>query len=74
MFMFETLKFIPAKVWVIDGELLGILAFGIGGLGWLLIPFIDKTEEGTVRSRTVKIGGLFVVAFIVIMTALGYLL
>ncbi len=74
MFMFETLKFIPAKVWVIDGELLGILAFGIGGLVWLLIPFIDKTEEGTVRSRTVKIGGLFVVAFIVIMTALGYLL
>src|SRR5713226_8146169 len=39
VFMFQTLKVLPAKVWFIDGEVLGVLAFGAGGLLWLLLPF-----------------------------------
>lgn len=73
VFMFQALKYIPAKVWVIDGELLGILTFAIGGLLWLLVPFLDTTEDGTVRSRIVRGGGIFLLVFILIMTALGYL-
>lgn len=74
VFMFQALKYIPAKVWLIDGELLGILAFAIGGLLWLVLPFLDTTEDGTVRSRVIRGGGIFVLVFIIVMTALGYLL
>src|SRR5204863_4250791 len=42
MFMFQTLKVIPAKVAFIDGEVLGVLAFGFAGLALLLVPFIES--------------------------------
>ena len=32
LFMFQTLKYLPAKILAIDGEVLGILAFSAGGL------------------------------------------
>ena len=38
LFMFQTLKFFPSKVWMIDGEVLGIALFGLAGLLWLLVP------------------------------------
>src|SRR3990172_451638 len=40
LFMFQTLKYIPAKILFFDGEVIGILAFMIGGLIWFLIPFL----------------------------------
>ncbi|MFQ6674086.1 MAG: hypothetical protein ACE5GH_04800 [Fidelibacterota bacterium] len=72
--MFQTLKYIPAKVWFIEGELLGVLAFSVGGLLWLLIPFLDITEDGSARSKVIRQGGVLGLAFILLMTALGYLL
>jgi cytochrome b6 len=45
LFMFETLKFIPPHVGPIEGELLGVLGFGVVGLAWLLIPFIDRHDD-----------------------------
>ena len=42
LFMFQTLKLIPAKVWFIDGEVLGVLVFGVVGLMWLLLPFFEQ--------------------------------
>jgi len=74
IFMFQTLKYIPPTILFIDGELLGIITFGIGGLFWLLIPFLDTTAEGTTRARLIKYGGIFILAFIVIMTIVGWLL
>ena len=32
MFMFQTLKKIPAKLWFVDGDVLGILVFGVAGI------------------------------------------
>jgi cytochrome b6 len=71
MFMFETLKFLPAHIWFMEGELVGILGFGLGGVLWLLIPFIDRESEG-VRKWLMRIG-VVVVIYIVVMTAKGYL-
>ena len=67
LFAFETLKFIPAKIWFIDGEVLGVLAFGIAGLLWLLIPFLDR-KPGE-RWRVFFLGlGIFVVVFMAVTT------
>jgi len=71
LFMFQTLKVLPAKVWFIDGEVLGVLAFGAGGLLWLLLPFFDRNGQG--RARQWILGaGIFAVAYIIAMTVYGY--
>ena len=49
LFMFQTLKLIPSKVLGVDGEMLGILAFGIVGAVVVLLPFLDR--EKPVRTR-----------------------
>ena len=72
LFMFQTLKYIPAKIFSLDGEVLGILTFGLGGLIWLLVPFIDRGPATGPWSRKVQRAGVLLVIFILIMTAVAY--
>ncbi len=70
LFMFQTLKMIPAKVWLIDGEVLGVLIFGLAGLLWLLLPFFDR---GSKRGARWALGAIiFATAYVVAMTVYGY--
>src|SRR5262249_3625882 len=71
LFMFQTLKFIPAKIAGVDGEIIGILAFAVGGLLWVLVPFIDKSPEKRM-SRVFTALGIVVVLYIIGMTIYGY--
>jgi cytochrome b6 len=73
MFMFQTLKFIPAHVLFIEGEILGVLIFGLAGLIWMLIPFIKVKEKPNAKIQLMTLIGIFIVVFIVIMTLIGYL-
>jgi quinol-cytochrome oxidoreductase complex cytochrome b subunit len=74
MFAFQTLKLIPAHVLFIEGELVGVLGFMVGGLIWALIPFFDTETIKTNRAKAWQVFGIIVVAFMVVMTALGYIL
>jgi quinol-cytochrome oxidoreductase complex cytochrome b subunit len=74
MFMFQTLKFIPAKVGVIDGEVLGVLLFGVAGLLWMFIPFWDRKSVKGERNRVVNYIGILAVMYIIVLTILGYIL
>ena len=74
MFMFQTLKFIPAHVLFIEGEVLGVLTFGLAGLIWMLLPFIKVREKPNAKIQLMTLIGIFIVAFIVIMTLLGYII
>ena len=40
--MFQALKYLPATIAGIPGELLGIVGFGVVGLVVLLVPFLDR--------------------------------
>jgi quinol-cytochrome oxidoreductase complex cytochrome b subunit len=71
--MFQTLKFLPAKILFIDGELLGIMAFGLAGLLWMLVPFWDRSSARGEKNRKVTYAGIFAVMFIIIMTIVGWL-
>jgi quinol-cytochrome oxidoreductase complex cytochrome b subunit len=72
MFMFQTLKKIPAKVLSVDGEVVGILVFGLAGLVWLLLPFFEQGAGK--RGRKLILGaGLFALSYIVAMTIYGYM-
>jgi cytochrome b6 len=73
LFMFETLKLIPAKVFSLDGEVVGILAFALGGLLWVIVPFLDKSSANRRKSRIITSLGWIVVLYIVAMTVYGHL-
>ena len=73
LFMFETLKKIPPKIFSIDGEVIGIMTFAVGGLLLVVVPFIDKSPENHKRSLIFTVIGVVIVAYIIAMTAYGYL-
>ncbi len=74
LFMFQTLKYIPAQVWFADGEVLGIGIFGVGGLLWLLVPFWDRKSAVGVKWRFLTYAGIAIIAYIIVFTILGWVL
>jgi cytochrome b6 len=73
MFMFQTLKYLPAHVWFLEGEVLGILAFSVAGILWVLVPFWDRKSSRGEENRLVNYIGIFVIMFILVFTILGWL-
>jgi cytochrome b6 len=69
---FYTLKLLPSHVWVIEGELLGLLGFGVLAAWWVTIPFWGADSSGNVRSRRVAGAGLLVLLYLAVFSALGY--
>ena len=74
MFMFQTLKLLPAHILFLEGELLGVMIFGVAGLVWMLVPYIKIKYKVGWKFQPLTLIGILIVAFIVIMTILGYLL
>lgn len=72
MFAFQALKMLPAHILFLEGELVGILAFGIGGLLLAVVPLIDNPTSSRRRTALVKWYGIAVVVFILLMTVYGY--
>jgi cytochrome b6 len=70
VFMFQTLKFIPSKIGPIDGEVLGIMAFGLAGILLLFIPFFGANPR---VSKFVTAAGIVAIVYMAVMTAVGYL-
>ena len=73
LFMFQTLKYLPAKILFIDGEVVGILAFSLAGLCLFLVPFLNRTPGHTTRKFVFQLVGIAAIVFIVVMTIVGYL-
>lgn len=73
LFMFQTLKLIPAKIWIFDGEVIGVLVFGFGGLLLFLVPFIDRGNGKSKTGSIVTICGVLALVFIIGMTIYGFL-
>jgi cytochrome b6 len=74
IFMFQTLKFIPGHVLFIEGELLGILGFGLAGLLWILVPFLDRRGQQNQSNAVFRFIGFLIVIFIVVMTMVGFVM
>jgi quinol-cytochrome oxidoreductase complex cytochrome b subunit len=70
--MFQTLKMIPSKVWIIDGEVLGVLGCSLAGLLWLLLPFLECDKFS--RAKTWVTGlSIFALVYVIGMTVYGFL-
>jgi len=72
LFMFQTLKYLPAKIWVVDGEVVGIMAFNLVAVLLFIVPFVDRSPENKRRRLIFNIIGLIALLFIVVMTIVGY--
>ena len=71
LFMFQTLKLIPAKIGPVDGEVLGILVFSLAGAIWLLLPLLGNFGHGRAHRWILSLG-IFAVAYMASMTVYGY--
>jgi cytochrome b6 len=72
MFMFQTLKYIPAQIAGIDGEILGILAFGLLGALLVFVPFIARGGKRAGGFDWLAVSGVAALIYILALTALGY--
>lgn len=72
MFMFQTLKYLPSHILGIEGDLVGIVGFGVAALVLLCVPFLDRARPGARPSRLWTFLTVCAVAYIIIMTYLGY--
>jgi len=71
LFMFQTLKLIPSKVWFVDGEVLGVLGFGLAGLIWLMLPFFESAPPAKAKPSITGLA-VFALAYIAGMSVYGY--
>jgi len=72
MFMFKTLKYLPSYILGIEGEIVGVVGFGVGGLVLLLIPFLDRRTARGEPSRLFTWIGIAIILYMIALTYLGY--
>ena len=70
--MFQTLKWLPAKILGMDGEVLGIMSFNLIAALLFVVPFIDRDSENRRRHLIFNVIGIIALLFIVVMTIVGY--
>ena len=73
MFMFETLKLIPANILIIEGEVVSIFSFVFAGIIWMFIPFIKFSKRKELNSKIIRWIGIFSLLYMIIFTIKGYL-
>ena len=71
--MFQVLKLLPSHIVGIEGERLGILAFGLVAVLLLLAPFLDRGAAEGRPSRWMTVAGVIGLLFLVVFTIYGYL-
>jgi cytochrome b6 len=72
MFMFQTLKLLPSHILGVEGELVGILAFGLGGAFIAVIPFLDRHTARGERSYLFTWIGIAIILYMAALTYIGY--
>ena len=72
MFMFQTLKILPAHVLGIEGELFGILLFSVAAGVLVALPFLDRKAARGEPSRGWTWLAVGALAYIVVLTWWGY--
>ncbi|MBW7996111.1 MAG: cytochrome bc complex cytochrome b subunit [Candidatus Glassbacteria bacterium] len=74
LFMFQTLKMLPPHIGPLEGELVGLAVFNLGAIAWFFLPLWDKwSGTESPKARLITWMGTGIVAFIVIMTVVGYM-
>ncbi|HEY3216610.1 MAG TPA: cytochrome bc complex cytochrome b subunit [Candidatus Eisenbacteria bacterium] len=70
--MFQTLRMLPSHILGLEGELVGILGIGLGGVIWLLAPFLDDPRGIGRRGRLLSALGVIAIVYVVGFTLIVY--
>jgi cytochrome b6 len=73
LFAFQSLKLLPARIGPVEGEAVGVFVLGIGGLLWLLVPFLDRKSSRGEPSPLFTALGAAALLFFAGMTLYGWL-
>jgi cytochrome b6 len=71
LFMFETLKLLPAHVFGIEGELVGLAVCGFVALLWFFVPLLDWRARRGKPSPLFTLIGWLAIVYIASMTLLS---
>jgi len=71
LFMYESLRLLPGRLFGLEGEVLGVAAFVVGALVLAAVPFLDVWARREQAHRAVAAAGIAALVFVVFMTALG---
>jgi cytochrome b6 len=72
MAMFQTLKLLPSHILGIEGDLLGVLGFGLVGLVLVFMPFLDHRAALARWSRWPAAFAMALIVYAIVLTYLGY--
>jgi cytochrome b6 len=72
MFMFQTLKYLPAHILWFEGEHIGIFAFMLAGLLLVALPFFDRRSAQGQPNRYITWVGVGMIVYIIVLSILGY--
>ncbi len=68
LWTFQALKYMPAHVFGVNGELIAISVFSLGGAALLFVPFLDR---GPRSSRLITWAAVGALVFMAVMTGLA---
>jgi quinol-cytochrome oxidoreductase complex cytochrome b subunit len=70
--MFHTLKLVPPHVLGIEGERLGVLAFGLAAAFLVFVPFLDRRASRGQSSPVFTIAAVLGLVYLVVFTIIGH--
>ncbi len=71
--MFHTLKLLPSHILGVEGERIGVLAFGAAALFLVFVPFLDRRASRGERSPVFTTAAVLGLVYLVVFTIVGYL-
>jgi len=74
LFVFQSLKMLPAHIWGIEGEVLGVMVMGVGAGVLFILPWLDRASSQGLRNRLFDVIGVFGLLYFATFTILGYLI
>ena len=70
--MFHTLKLLPSHVLGVEGEQLGVVAFGMAAVFLILVPFLDRRASRGEPSRAFTVLAALGLVYLVTFTIIGH--
>jgi cytochrome b6 len=74
LFVFQSLKMLPAHVGPFEGEMLGVMVMGLAGAVLFLLPFLERASSAGRRLKSIDAIGVFCLAYFAVFTVLGYII
>ncbi len=71
--LYQTLKIVPPRLWVFDGEAMVNIIFLAGGFLLILLPFIDRKSRNGENNKLIKFIGCIVLIYLIAMMIYAYI-